>query len=145
MTTSQTKPSIVFWILSVLALIWNLKGVDAYIQQAYNTERHQAMYPDPEQLDIVNNLPAWVTAAFAIAVFSGAIGSLFLLLRKKLATSLFVISLIAVIIQTLYNVFISEGKQFFGTFEYSMFILIPLVGIFLVWYAKKSAQKGWLS
>ena len=145
MSESTNKPNIGFWIIGIIALAWNAMGVDAYIQQAYNTERHQAMYPDPKQLEIVNNLPSWLTAVFAIAVFSGVLGCLFLLLRKNIANLLFKLSLLAVIIQTIYNLFMNEGKEFYGGFEYSMLIMIPLFAFFLVWYAKKSTANGWVS
>ncbi len=145
MSQTTNKPSVPFWVIGVLALIWNAMGVDAYIQQAYNTERHLAMYPDPKQLEIVNNLPSWLTAVFAIAVFSGLFGCLFLLLRKNIANLLFKVSLLAVLIQTIYNLFINEGKEFYGSFEYSMLIMIPAFALFLVWYTKKSTAKGWIS
>ena len=51
--------------------------VNAYLQQAFNTESHRAMYTQ-EQLDIVANTPTWVTAAFAIAVFAGFFGFVFI-------------------------------------------------------------------
>ena len=145
MSNSNNKPNFWFWLIGIIALIWNAMGVDAYVQQAYNTERHQAMYPDPKQLEIVNNLPAWLTAVFAIAVFSGVLGCVLLILRKKLANTLFSLSLLAVLIQTGYNLFMNEVKEFYGAFEYSMLISIPLVALFLVSYAKKSTAKGWLS
>ncbi|MBL4904804.1 MAG: hypothetical protein JKZ00_02010, partial [Flavobacteriaceae bacterium] len=53
MSNSTNKPTTVFWIIGVLALIWNAMGVDAYIQQAYNTQRYQEMYT-PEQLETAN-------------------------------------------------------------------------------------------
>ncbi len=43
MTNSTNKPTVLFWIIGVVALIWNAMGVNAYIQQAYNTESYQAM------------------------------------------------------------------------------------------------------
>ena len=67
-TTSINKPPIWYWLLSIIALVWNGMGVNAYLQQAYNTESYQTMYSE-EQLEIAANMPAWVTAAFAIAVF----------------------------------------------------------------------------
>ena len=145
MTDSKNKPTAIFWVVGIIALIWNAMGVDAYIQQAYNTERHQAMYPDPKQLEIVNNLPTWLTAVFAIAVFSGVLGCIFLLLRKNIANFLFKLSLLAVIIQTIYNLFMNEGKEFYGSFEYSMLLMIPVFALFLVWYTKKATTKGWVS
>ncbi len=144
MTNSTNKPTTSFWVIVVLALIWNLMGVSAYIQQAYNTDGFRAQYSD-EQLTIIDALPSWYTAIFAIAVFASAIGCILLLLRKKSAVILFQIGLLAVIVQTIYNLFINEGKEFYGSFEYSMLIMIPIVSLFLLWYSKQATTKGWLS
>ncbi len=143
MTNSTNKPNIGFWIISIVALIWNSLGVHGYIQQAYNTESFKTMYTE-EQLAIIYNLPSYYTAAFAVAVFSSVIGCVLLLLKKKSAVLLFQIGLIAVLIQTIYNVFINEGKDAYGAMEYSMLIMIPIISIFLVWYSKSSQKKGWL-
>ena len=144
MTNSTNKPNALFWVIGVIALVWNAMGVNAYLQQAYNTDAHRAQY-STEQLEIMNNLPTWYTALFAIAVFSGALGCVFMLLKKRASNLLFKVSLFAVFIQTVYNLFMNEGKEFYGAFEYSMLISIPIIAIFLVMYSKKSYEKGWLS
>ena len=82
MTSKSNKPPIWFWIVSVIALIWNGMGVDHYLGQAYKTERWRAAITD-EQLETISNMPGWLTGAFAIAVFAGALGSLGLLLMLK--------------------------------------------------------------
>ena len=87
----MTKPTVSFWIISVIALVWNLMGVSQYIQQAYNTDSFRAMYT-AEQLEMMDATPAWSTAAFAIAVFAATFGCVSLLLRKKWAYMLFLIS-----------------------------------------------------
>lgn len=146
MTTESTnKPPIWFWIVSAIALLWNAMGVKVYLDQAYNTEAHQAMYDTPELLEIVNNTPSWVIAAFAIAVFGGALGSIALLLRKKWAKSIFTISLIGIIIQMIYNVFMSGAMEVYGPGAIAMPIMTLLFGIFLVWFSKTGIAKGWLS
>ncbi len=134
---STNKPPVWFWIVSVLALIWNGMGVMQYLQQAYNTESFQAMCT-PEELEIYANLPSWYTATFAIAVFGGFIGSLFLLLRKKIAYTLLLISLIAIIIQMGYLTFSLKMANI-------MTAMIVVVALLLLWLAKKGIAKGWLS
>ena len=62
-----TKPSTKFWIIGVLAIIWNIMGVMSYLGQAYMTEDMRKLIP-ADQLAIIENAPAWATAAFAIAV-----------------------------------------------------------------------------
>jgi hypothetical protein len=66
--SESKKPNVGFWVISSIALIWNLMGVDGYLNQTYKTERFKSMYSE-EQLEIIFNSPSWVTAAFAMAVF----------------------------------------------------------------------------
>ena len=77
------KPSNLFWVISSIALVWNLMGVFNYLDQAFMTDKILETLPKEQQI-LYQDVPAWVTAAFAIAVFSGTLGSLLLLLKKKL-------------------------------------------------------------
>lgn len=138
MTNSKTKPPVWYWIVSIIALFWNAMGVNQYIQQAYKTESWRSAITDA-QFEMISNFPAWLTAAFAIAVFTGALGSLALILRKKWAYSLFLLSLIAVIVQMGY--ILSQGH----TDNIEMTISIILFALFLVWFSKKSTSKGWIT
>lgn len=139
----MSKPSISFWIISVIALLWNLMGVNQYIQQAYNTDSFRAMNT-AEQLELMDATPAWSTAAFAIAVFSATLGCLSLLLRKKWAYSLFLVLFIAIIIQNI-DGFMRYKFSDFDSFALSMTIMIPLFALFLIWYSKKAITKNWIS
>lgn len=142
MTT--TKPSKGFWIISGIALIWNLMGVQAYLQQAYMTDSFKAMYNE-EQLKMISEAPAWSTTAFAIAVFGGVLGAITLLLRKKWATLLFMLSLIAVFVQMYYNFFIIDSIAVYGPGAMAMPIMVILFGGFLIWYSKFCEKKNWIS
>lgn len=135
---STIKPPIWFWIISAIALIWNAMGINAYLQQAYNTESYQAMYT-AEQQEIVANLPSWVTAVFAIAVFSGTIAAIGLLLRKKWSKSLWLISLIGVIIQMGYLLIYGLESNLIMT------IMIIVFALFFVWFSRLAVSKAWLS
>lgn len=44
--TSTNKPSVVFWIIAVIAFIWNGMGVIAYLAQAYITDEAKALLPE---------------------------------------------------------------------------------------------------
>ena len=137
MASKLNKPPIWYWIVSVIALVWNGLGVDGYLGQAYNTERYRSSYTK-EQLEIAASLPSWMMGAFAIAVFSAVIGVIGLLLRKKWAIAFLIISLIAVITQMGYTLF----KGYYD--HIGMTISIIIFAIFLVWFAKKSKSKGWI-
>ena len=85
--TNSTKPTTSYWIISVLALLWNLMGVAVYLGQALMTDDMKAMLPE-DQLAIIENTPAWATAAFAIAVWFGLLACILLLARKKIAKTI---------------------------------------------------------
>jgi hypothetical protein len=135
---AANKPPIWFWIVSVIGVIWNAMGVNAYLQQAYNTESFRAMYTE-EQLEIVANHPTWLTAAFAIAVFAGALGCILLLFRKALAHTLLVLSLLSVIVQMGY--ILSQGHAS----SMVMTIMIIVFALLLVIFSRHSKAKGWIS
>jgi len=122
-------------LISLLAIIWNLLGVGAYLMHAYMTDEAIAKLPENEQV-LYTNIPAWYTGAFAIAVFAGAIGSILLLLKKKLATSILMLSLLGIFVQMYYNFFISKSMEVYGPGSAVMPVFVIIVGVFLVWYAK---------
>ena len=141
--SNSTKPTLLFWIISGVALLWNFMGVKAYLEQAYMSDDFLSTLAVAEQA-YFENQPAWVTAAFAIAVFAGALGCIALLFRKKIASTLFALSLFAVLSQSVYNFFIQEYIETTGI-ALLMPIMIIIVAFFLVWYARNATTKGWLS
>lgn len=143
-TVSSNKPPIWFWVVSIIALIWNGLGVNAYLQQAYNTTAHRAMYTG-EQLMVLDKTPSWATAAFAIAVFAGLIGCIGLLMKKKWAKTLFLLSLLGILIQLSHSVFMVKMYQLLSLLQNIMSFSIPIVAFLLYYIARKSEARGWLS
>lgn len=140
----NNKPAKSFWVIGILALIWNILGVLAYLGQAFMTNEMIAALPEDQQT-LLENTPAWVTAAFAIAVWGGLLGCILLLMKKKIAKTIFVISLIGIIVQMIYNFFVSGAMDVYGPGEMIMPLMIVVVGIFLVWYSKKCSDDGIIS
>ena len=68
-----------FWVVSVLLLIWNVLGCINFFLQI-NPDMVSS-YRETEQA-IIQGRPLWATIGFAIAVFGGALGCVFLLLKK---------------------------------------------------------------
>ncbi len=144
MTNSTNKPNVLFWVIGIIALIWNAMGVMAYLGEVYRTEDLKLNMSEAE-LAYLEAEPAWYTAVFAIAVFAGVLGCILLLLRKKLAYTLFVISLLAVIAQQVYHFVLSDALEIMGTFDITMSIMVVIISIFLVWYSKDQIKKEVLS
>lgn len=141
--TSSTKLPIWFWVIAIAGLLWNLLGVAAYLGEAYMGEEVLAAMPQDEQ-DWYNNRPAWVTAAFAIAVFAGFLGCVALLIRKRWAVTLFMLSLLGVLAQQVYNFFIQDYVALDGTKMIMPLIVIIIAGL-LYWYSKGAREKAWLT
>lgn len=129
----MTKPHITFWLIAGAGLIWNLMGCLNYVMQT-NADVVAEM-PEVYQI-IINGRPAWATAAFAIAVFAGAVGCILLLLRRRIAAELLVLSLLGILATV---VFTTMLIGFVPSTALSL-----LVGIALFWYATIARRKGWL-
>jgi len=128
-----------FWTIGVVALIWNLMGVMNFFMQM-NADALAAM---PESYRaIIESRPAWITGAFAIAVFGGALGCVLLLLRKSAAYYLFIASLIGVVVQLVHTLGVASGSIGVGAFVGVGAALV--VAAFLIWYSKQAKSKGWV-
>lgn len=144
MSNEANKPNKWFWIIGVIALIWNGMGANAYLMQAFMTAEELAALPEAERA-LYTDYPTWATTAFAIAVWGGVLASILLLLRKSLAYIVFIISLIGIVVQMIHSLFIGKSMEVYGPGAVIMPIMVMLIGFGLVYYAKKCQTNGWLS
>ncbi|SMF04061.1 hypothetical protein SAMN02745866_00327 [Alteromonadaceae bacterium Bs31] len=132
-----------FWIISVLALVWFLMDMSAFIMRVFMLEETLKGMPLAHQ-NIYLNMPSWVNIVFAFEVFGGVAGSISLLLRKKLVLIGFLISLVGTLSQTGYVYFLSDAFNVIGLAA----VIMPLVGITicvaLIIFTKSAVSKGWI-
>lgn len=131
-TIAERPPS---WlrIVAALALLWNLIGIWSYLGSV-------GVVP-PMAGGEVEAMPAWATAAYAISVFAGALGSLGLVLLKRWASALLILSLVGIVALDLWAFALRPG----GTPDVVMPIVVTVIGILLVWLAGTASRRGWLS
>lgn len=127
-----------FWIVGSVGLIFNSFGCLNFISQM-NAEMVASM-PDVYRA-IVESRPAWGTAAFATAVFGGALGCILLLLRQSIAVYVFVVSLVAAVVAQLPFL----GMTDFPVEAWLGWLSQLAVGAFLIWYSKQSNARGWFN
>ncbi|OAN59654.1 hypothetical protein A8B79_11800 [Balneola sp. EhC07] len=147
MSEESTISNVPKWFLGVAiaALIWNLLGVFAYLGQVYlmsNPEMLAELSVDEQNL--YKNTPIWATIGFTLAVWGGALGSLLLILKKKAAKPVLVVSLAGIIVQMYHSFFISNNFEVYGPGAAVMPVMIIIFGIGLVWLSDKSVKEGWL-
>lgn len=126
-----------FWVIGVVGLIFNLLGCINFLSQM-NAETVASM---PEiYRTIAESRPAWGTAAFALAVFGGLLGSLLLLLRKSVALYVFVASVVGAIAAQIPF----AGMADFPVEAWVGWLSQVAVGVFLVWYSRLAKSKEWI-
>ena len=144
MSNVITKPPVWFWVVAGIGLIWNIIGVLSFISTVSMNAETLAALPQAEQA-LFANTPIWANVAFAVGVFGGVLGCLFLLLRKNIATILFIASLVGIVIQFSYWLFLTESVAVYGAAHaYAMPVVVTLIAAFLVWFANMAKGKGWI-
>lgn len=139
------KPTMTFWFLSGAALIWNLFGMMIYVMTVSATPEQLAAQYAPEQVAFLENVPVWATSAFAIAVTAGVLGSLMLLFRKAWAVPLFVISLVAVLVQNLHSFVLNDSVALFGMTPVYIQSAIVVIAVLLIFFARGAKARRWLA
>lgn len=139
MSGTSVKPHWSFWVIGVIALIWNVMSCMNFFMQ--RNPAALANYSESARA-IVEGRQLWATIAFAVAVFGGALGALLLLMKKKAAIPVFVLSLIGILIQTIH----SFTAASLGAKEIGGYVVMPIVVAgFLIWYAKYAKTQSWIS
>lgn len=132
-----------FWIISGIALAWNLMGVAAYLMHVMMPPEALAEMGEAERA-LYTTAPSWVTGAYAVAVFGGALGCVALLLRKRWATPVFVVSLVGVLAQMGYTLLVQNTIDVMGIGIIVMPLVIIAIAIYLVWFSRSAARAGHL-
>jgi len=115
----------------------------AFFMRVSMTEAAIKTIPENQQ-HLYRDMPLWVNMVFACEVFSGTLGGLSLLLRKKWALPLFVISLLGVVAQTSNIWFLTDAISVMGVSAVLMPIVAIIIGAAMVLLARSAIPKGWL-
>jgi hypothetical protein len=89
--------------------------------------------------------PVWATAAFAIAVNAGVLGSLFLLLRKSWAVPMFALSLAAIIVQDVDAYLLRDAYGILGVNGIIIPSMVFVIAVALLLYSRATKAKRWLT
>lgn len=137
------SPPIWFWLVAVMALVWNGIGVMAFIDQMQMTADDIAKLTKFDR-QMYATTPTWVTVAFGTAVIFGVLGSIAMLVRKDWASHFFLISLFAVLAQMTHMFFFSGIFQAKGWDMAMMPAAVVVVAILLWSYAVTAVARRWI-
>lgn len=135
--SSLNKPPLYFWIVSGIATLWYAIGAYNYVFQMFMTKEQRDVLSSADQV-LYDTLPFWYVSVFALAVATGFVASLSLLIRKRWAYILFILSFLAVGIQQFYILTVINPRDIF----ISLSALV--IAVFLIWFSKRAISKKWL-
>ena len=132
-------------MIGIVALAWNSFGAFDYTMTQMRNQEYLKMY-NAEQMAYIEGFPAWAVAGWAVGVWGGVVGSVLLLLRKKLAAPVYLASLAGAVVSHFYSMVLSNGLEMAGGGAMVIFpIVIVLVALGLWLYARAMAKKGVLA
>jgi hypothetical protein len=88
--------------------------------------------------------PLWLVAVNGIAVATGLAGSLLLVLRRRLAEPLLLVSLVAVVILLAGLLVVPRLRDLVGTDDIAVAVAVSVITWTIYWFARHSRQRGWL-
>ena len=130
-----------FYIVGVLALLWNLMGDAAYLMQV-TADLPQLARTDAYQANLFAQMPGWAWAAYAIAVWGGTVATIALLMRRRFAVPLYAVSLIAVLVQFGHSFLGTDLLAVRGAGTALFPAMIVIIALALLLYARRMAKRG---
>ena len=129
-----------FWAAAGLALLFEAFGCFMYLAQV---SADRATLP-LDQRAMWDATPTWMLSAYAIAVWVGVIGAALLLLRRKLAVPVLLVSLIAVVVQFSGLFLVPQLRQTVPESALAGPIAILVICYAIFHLARLAQRRGWL-
>lgn len=138
-------PDVPRWFrpVAIVALLWNFLGCAAYLSDVTRDSADSTGVSAAERA-LHAAWPAWAVAGTALAVWFGAAGSLALVLRKRWALPVLVISLFGVVLQDVGFLMHADLVSQVGRAVWAMQGIVLTVAIALVILAYRALTRGWL-
>jgi hypothetical protein len=143
MTDVLVKPPWHLWLIGVIAVLFNSIGVfDFVMSMAQGADYLASAGMTPDQIAHYQAMPSWMTGVWAVGVFGAFLASILLLLRRKLAVPVFVLSLAAFLISLLYTYVLTDGGAVMGQQMAITSAVIAVLLAFFSWYSRFMAVPG---
>ena len=132
-----------FFGIAFVALLWNLLGCMAFFADLQLSPQDIAKLTPAEQT-LYDARAAWAVAASALAVFGGAAGCVGLLLCKRWAFVVLLLSLVGVLVQDFGLFVLVNGAALAGSVAVVLQSLVLAIAVGLVWLSRLANARGWL-
>jgi len=148
--TVGSKPSVLFWVIAVVLLLWGLAGVSIYVAYFVQTSEdfaRGAEIPANQEIyaDYVANIPVWAVAVAIIAALARLLGAIGLLLRKAWALPLYVISLVFFLVALFRAFVLANAAEAMSTGHIMTQVVFVALGVFAIWFTHRNKSSGILT
>jgi len=126
--------AVAYYIFSLMVFVMVLSLNANSISNLYNAE----------QLSYLSSTPFWARSAHVLSIFSGLIGSAYLLMRRKSAYYWFASCLVALLVVKL-DASLREGFETMGSSMMGISLVEFIIGIYLFWAAYSARNQGELT
>lgn len=131
------------WLVGVIAVLFNAIGAFDFVMAMAQGEKYMASTGmTSEQIAHYQYMPAWMTAVWAIGVWGAFLASILLLLRRRAAFPLFVVSLAAFGVSLLYTYVLTDGGTIMGGNMAVVSAVIAILLVLFAWYAHAMTKRG---
>lgn len=144
MTTARPAAPMWFTLVAFVLVIWGAAGVFACIQQI-RLGADAMGQADDYYRRLYASFPVWYNGVYALATGSGLAAAVALLLRSAHARPLFLVSLIAVMVQFGWLFLATDIIAVRGAAQVVPFpVFIAAIALFGVWLAGHARRRGWI-
>jgi hypothetical protein len=142
MQTASRKTPWHLWVVGVIAVLFNSIGVFDFVMSRIQGPAYMASAGmTPEQIAHYQAFPAWMVFVWALGVFTAFGASILLLLRRKSAGPMFVLSLAAFLLSLFYTYALTNGGAIMGQqmaiTSAVIAVLLLLFGLYTHWAKKR--------
>lgn len=129
-----------FMVAAVAALLFMALGCVSYVMH---------VFADPSTMPLDQRAayaaePAWITGAYAVAVWVGLAGVILLVLRRRLAEPALLLSLLATLVWLAGLVLVRDLRENMSANDLLVAIVVTALTWTIYWFARHSRMRGWL-
>ncbi|MGV6820793.1 MAG: hypothetical protein ACWA5T_09905 [Parvularcula sp.] len=131
------------WVVGIVAILWNSGGAYDYLMTVTQNKEYLSHF-SAEQVAYYTSMPTLMVVFWAVAIWSSVLASLLLLLRRKWAVPVFLLSIACMAISFVWGWFFSDMPASTSA-QWLMVVVIWAAALFLLWYSRAMAARGVLS
>lgn len=135
----RTAPPSSFWIVGILAVLWNAFGAYDYTMSQLRDPAYLAQFK-PSVVAMLDSLPAWAVAAWATGVWGSLAGALLFLAKSRHAATAYLLSLAGAIISFAYQ-FTHRSPEMSGAGAVLPLVILGAIVLFW-WFARRMNLRG---